>query len=154
MNKPIGPLRDYHVVRWRQLAEKRLDHITELFESGRWIKYFSENEFLEEIKRSKALVETWRRLAPAEPDARLPASPFAADDAAASSGKAPPIVAGEEALSDRRGGTDETIVGPALAGPELTPLTDFQFETALGVIALQRLQEAAAFPSQAEQDAA
>src|SRR5256885_4817518 len=56
--------------RWRMLAEQRLDHLTELFESGRWRRYHSERAFLENIREAKSAVETWRGLliAEASPD--------------------------------------------------------------------------------------
>jgi uncharacterized repeat protein (TIGR03809 family) len=47
---------------WRELAEKRLEYLTELFESGRWRRYYSEFVFLENIKEAKIAVETWRTL--------------------------------------------------------------------------------------------
>jgi uncharacterized repeat protein (TIGR03809 family) len=50
------------VARWCNLAEQRLDHLTELFESGRWRRYHSEAAFLENIREAKAAVETWRNL--------------------------------------------------------------------------------------------
>jgi uncharacterized repeat protein (TIGR03809 family) len=50
------------VARWCALAEARLDHLTELFESGRWRRYHSERAFLENVKEAKAAVETWRNL--------------------------------------------------------------------------------------------
>jgi uncharacterized repeat protein (TIGR03809 family) len=52
--------------RWRVLAEQRLDHLTELFETGRWRRYHSELSFLENIQEAKSAVETWRRLATRE----------------------------------------------------------------------------------------
>src|SRR5215475_13736552 len=53
--------------RWRVLAEQRLEHLTELFESGRWRRYHSERAFLENIKEAKEAVETWRDLAAPKP---------------------------------------------------------------------------------------
>jgi uncharacterized repeat protein (TIGR03809 family) len=50
------------VARWCNLAERRLEHLTELFESGRWRRYHGEREFLENIQEAKAAVETWRDL--------------------------------------------------------------------------------------------
>jgi uncharacterized repeat protein (TIGR03809 family) len=50
------------VARWCALAEARLEHLTELFESGRWRRYHSELAFLENIREAKAAVETWRDL--------------------------------------------------------------------------------------------
>jgi uncharacterized repeat protein (TIGR03809 family) len=34
------------VARWFVLAERRLEHLTELFETGRWRRYHSELSFL------------------------------------------------------------------------------------------------------------
>jgi uncharacterized repeat protein (TIGR03809 family) len=48
--------------RWRVLAEQRLEHLIELFESGRWRRYHSEQALLENIKEAKFAVETWREL--------------------------------------------------------------------------------------------
>jgi uncharacterized repeat protein (TIGR03809 family) len=50
------------VARWCNLAEQRLEHLTELFETGRWRRYHSEQEFLENIQEAKAAVEIWRNL--------------------------------------------------------------------------------------------
>jgi hypothetical protein len=56
--------------RWCALAEQRLEYLTEMFESGRWRRYYSEFAFLENIKEAKAAVETWRGLsAPASIEA-------------------------------------------------------------------------------------
>jgi uncharacterized repeat protein (TIGR03809 family) len=50
------------VALWCSLAERRLEHLTELFETGRWRRYHSETAFLENIREAKAAVETWRNL--------------------------------------------------------------------------------------------
>jgi uncharacterized repeat protein (TIGR03809 family) len=76
------------VARWCNLAEQRLEYLTELFETGRWRRFHSELAFLENIQEAKAAVETWRDLLSREapPDnsavdvprlsgARLPRSP-------------------------------------------------------------------------------
>jgi uncharacterized repeat protein (TIGR03809 family) len=54
------------VARWSALAEQRLDYLTELFETGRWRRYHSERDFLENIREAKSAVETWRGLLNAE----------------------------------------------------------------------------------------
>ncbi len=54
------------IERWCVLAEQRLEHLTELFESGRWRRYHSERSFLENIQEAKTAVETWRSLATRE----------------------------------------------------------------------------------------
>jgi uncharacterized repeat protein (TIGR03809 family) len=52
--------------RWCALAEQRLEHLTEMFETGRWRRYHSELAFLENIREAKRVVETWRALATGE----------------------------------------------------------------------------------------
>ncbi|HKU07398.1 MAG TPA: TIGR03809 family protein [Bradyrhizobium sp.] len=54
------------VARWSALAEQRLDYLTELFETGRWRRYHSERDFLENIREAKSAVETWRGMLHAE----------------------------------------------------------------------------------------
>ena len=54
------------IERWCVLAEQRLEHLTELFESGRWRRYHSERSFLENIQEAKTAVEAWRKLASRE----------------------------------------------------------------------------------------
>ena len=54
------------VARWCDLAERRLDYLTELFETGRWRRYHSELAFLENIQEAKTAVETWRDLSTRE----------------------------------------------------------------------------------------
>jgi uncharacterized repeat protein (TIGR03809 family) len=50
------------VARWCNLAEQRLDYLTELYETGRWRRYHGEREFLENIQEARAAVEVWRDL--------------------------------------------------------------------------------------------
>ncbi|QWG20113.1 TIGR03809 family protein [Bradyrhizobium sediminis] len=54
------------VARWCNLAEQRLEYLTELFETGRWRRYHSELAFLENIQEAKTAVETWRSLSARE----------------------------------------------------------------------------------------
>ncbi len=49
--------------RWCTLAEQRLEHLSEMFETGRWRRYHSELAFLENIQEAKRAVQTWRALA-------------------------------------------------------------------------------------------
>jgi uncharacterized repeat protein (TIGR03809 family) len=81
--------------RWRVLAERRLEHMTQLYETGRWRRYFNEEQFVGVIRETRAAVDAWRRIAPdqamvaqlfivsEEPTSiRTPAlpSPFAAEE--------------------------------------------------------------------------
>jgi uncharacterized repeat protein (TIGR03809 family) len=50
------------IARWCNLAEKRLEYLTELFDSGRWRRFHSEESFIENIREAKRAVETWRAL--------------------------------------------------------------------------------------------
>jgi uncharacterized repeat protein (TIGR03809 family) len=54
------------VERWCVLAEKRLDYLTALYESGRWRRFHSEVDFLDNLRDAKAAVEAWRLLASRE----------------------------------------------------------------------------------------
>ena len=50
------------VARWCTLAEQRLAYLTELFQNGRWRRYYSHTAFLENIKEAKAMVAHWQAL--------------------------------------------------------------------------------------------
>ncbi|HEY5063946.1 MAG TPA: TIGR03809 family protein [Xanthobacteraceae bacterium] len=54
------------LARWCDLAEQRLEYLTELFETGRWRRFHSELAFLENIQEAKAAVEIWRDLSTRE----------------------------------------------------------------------------------------
>jgi hypothetical protein len=54
------------VERWCALAERRLDYLVELQNSGRWRRFHSELDFLDNIRDARAAVETWRTLASRE----------------------------------------------------------------------------------------
>jgi len=50
------------VARWCALAEQRLEHLTELSETGRWQRYHTELAFLQNIREAEASVVIWRDL--------------------------------------------------------------------------------------------
>jgi hypothetical protein len=50
------------VARWCALAERRLEYLTELFETGRWRRFYGERAFLENIREAKCAVGVWRDL--------------------------------------------------------------------------------------------
>ena len=63
MAHPADVVRGRNIVaRWCNLAEQRLEYLTELFETGRWRRFHSERDFLENIQEAKAAVATWRDL--------------------------------------------------------------------------------------------
>jgi len=69
------------IARWCTLAEQRLNYLTEMFESGRWRRYYTEAAFLENIKEAKFAVDTWRGLSNPRPPA--PVTPELAQGVAA-----------------------------------------------------------------------
>jgi uncharacterized repeat protein (TIGR03809 family) len=60
--------------RWCALAEQRLEHLTEMFETGRWRRFHSEIAFLENIQEAKRAVQAWRLLAAGEDVSSLAAA--------------------------------------------------------------------------------
>lgn len=52
------------IARWRILAARRLDHMVELYQSGRWKLYHEEAEFLKMVQEARAALATWEALAP------------------------------------------------------------------------------------------
>ena len=52
--------------RWRDLAEKRRAHLIELYDSGRWKHYYTEDQLVARMREAINLADTWQRLA-AEP---------------------------------------------------------------------------------------
>lgn len=79
------------VTRWRMLAERRLNYLIELYETGRWKLYYKEPDFLKIIQEARAALKTWEQLAPPDPvqdktveveiaqaaNSAIPVSPFA-----------------------------------------------------------------------------
>jgi uncharacterized repeat protein (TIGR03809 family) len=58
--------------RWRVLADQRLEHMTLLYDTGRWRRYFTEEKFLKVIRETKEAADRWHRLAAeAEHEARF-----------------------------------------------------------------------------------
>jgi uncharacterized repeat protein (TIGR03809 family) len=49
--------------KWRALAERRRAHFVELYESGRWRHYYSEEEFLYRMREAVRLSERWAQIA-------------------------------------------------------------------------------------------
>ncbi len=72
------------IARWRILAERRLDHLVELYQSGRWKLYHEESEFLKMVQEARSALASWEALAPpdsAKDKAAAVAIAQAADDA-------------------------------------------------------------------------
>jgi uncharacterized repeat protein (TIGR03809 family) len=59
--------------KWRDLAEKRRAHLVELFDSGRWKRYYNEEQLVARTREAVRLVETWEQLV-TPPGATKPAA--------------------------------------------------------------------------------
>ena len=67
-------------LKWRALAERRRDHHLELYKSGRWRHYYTDQEFLAEMRNAIAIAQRWARIAPRPEEllqARQPEAPKA-----------------------------------------------------------------------------
>jgi uncharacterized repeat protein (TIGR03809 family) len=54
--------------KWRRLAERRQDHLLQLFNSGRWKLYYTEEKFLHLMREAAKLTERWASIAPPSAD--------------------------------------------------------------------------------------
>jgi uncharacterized repeat protein (TIGR03809 family) len=79
------------VVRWRMLAERRLKYLIELYESGRWTRYYSEPEFLKIVREAHAGLKAWENLAPPETPRDQPVEVEAAWPAERPAFERPPV---------------------------------------------------------------
>jgi uncharacterized repeat protein (TIGR03809 family) len=72
-HRPVVYFSDNFADRGLALAERRLAHFAELYDSGRWRRYyFREADFLLNVREARAAVDAWRRLRrdpPVEQDA-------------------------------------------------------------------------------------
>jgi uncharacterized repeat protein (TIGR03809 family) len=141
-------LRDYHVSRWRKLAEQRLEHVTDLFVSGRWQRYFSERDFLEIVRQSKDAVAMWRRLDAPPPEVQfvfVDRPSIVADEPAALEPEPEPSAVGYLAPHVRlETMLKDTELASLAAVAELRPAMRLPspFEDAVSSIAVQRVGRA------------
>jgi uncharacterized repeat protein (TIGR03809 family) len=148
--------------RWCTLAEQRLDHLTELFETGRWRRYHTELSFLENIQEAKSAVEIWRRLAtreaaldnsaidiswlnspkPVPPrrnplaDYHIPPPPRRADRIAAQAPLVPQI-SPEISESVLQHAISEPMASEQIVAEQLAPQIDDNWQQALDISAMQ-----------------
>jgi uncharacterized repeat protein (TIGR03809 family) len=50
-------------LKWRDLAQRRLDYFTELYRSGRWTHYYTAEAFTERMRDVVKAAKAWRHLA-------------------------------------------------------------------------------------------
>ena len=53
--------------KWRALADRRCADLVELFRSGRWKRYYTEEQFLHRLRDAIRASERWAEIAPALP---------------------------------------------------------------------------------------
>ena len=51
--------------KWRALAARRRAHFLELYDSGRWKHYYSEEQFLYRMREAIRMTQRWSEIAPA-----------------------------------------------------------------------------------------
>ncbi len=51
-------------LKWRDLAERRRAHFIDLYRSGRWRHYYTNEEFLAEMRDAIAIAQRWAKIAP------------------------------------------------------------------------------------------
>ena len=59
-------------LKWLALAERRRDHHLELYKSGRWRHYYTDQEFLTEMRNAIAIAQRWAKIAPLREEAEAP----------------------------------------------------------------------------------
>jgi len=59
-------------LKWRAMAEQRRAHFRDLYRSGRWKHYYTDAQFLTEMRQAVAVAERWAKIAPL-PEEREPA---------------------------------------------------------------------------------
>ena len=60
--------------KWRVLAEQRRAHFVELYHSGRWKRYYGEEQFVLRLREAIRVSERWAEIAPWEPPANMEAA--------------------------------------------------------------------------------
>ncbi len=61
------PALDDVAQKWRALAERRRAHFVELYHTGRWKRYYSEEQFLLKMREAIKATDRWAQIAPTPP---------------------------------------------------------------------------------------
>jgi uncharacterized repeat protein (TIGR03809 family) len=87
--------------KWRALAERRRAHFVDMFASGRWKHYYTEQQFLQIVREAIQQCERWAMIAPP------PVENESAADQAAASSPAALAAGGSAAALDETAAADE-----------------------------------------------
>jgi uncharacterized repeat protein (TIGR03809 family) len=66
--RPPAHALDAVAQKWRALAERRREHLVELYDSGRWKHYYTEGELLYRMREAIQQAERWAEIAPRPED--------------------------------------------------------------------------------------
>jgi hypothetical protein len=73
--QPAGiPSMEIVALKWRNLIERRRVHFIELYLTGRWKRYYEEEQFLVIFRETMAIADRWNEIAPQPGEAELQAS--------------------------------------------------------------------------------
>ena len=61
-------------LKWLNIAERRRDHHLDLYKSGRWKHYYTDEEFLIEMRQAVAIADRWAVIAPRPGEREAPAA--------------------------------------------------------------------------------
>jgi uncharacterized repeat protein (TIGR03809 family) len=73
--------------KWRALAERRRAHFVDMFASGRWKRYYTEQQFLQLVREAILQCERWAQIAPPPPGESTGDQAAASDPSAAAVGE-------------------------------------------------------------------
>ena len=59
---------DQAALKWRDLAERRRAHFIDLYQSGRWQHYYTNEEFLDRMREAIMAAKRWAKVAPRPSD--------------------------------------------------------------------------------------
>jgi len=74
MSEPQSGRYDSIARRWLALIERRQEHFLDLCDTGRWRHYYTEAEFLDEMRKVLRVREQWAAIAGIPPEGDEPAS--------------------------------------------------------------------------------
>ena len=55
---------DQAALKWRDLAERRRAHFVELYQTGRWKHYYSNEDFVLSLREAILAAQRWAKIAP------------------------------------------------------------------------------------------
>ena len=70
--RPYPFAMDQAALKWRDLAERRRAHFVDLYKSGRWKHYYTDEQFVVRMREAIAAANRWAEIAP-RPEDRLAA---------------------------------------------------------------------------------